>query len=397
MISNKLKFSIPIAKIYKETLSKIDENDETATERYIIKKKGNNLDTVNNVKVEENENNFQNINLNKAREDYEKKTQEKMKEIKGDYTESEKRDLALINLKTTTHYIDIDLFNFDKIDIELIKKQGETERIKKMNEINSENNIDEKLSVLNEMNIKKCYIDKEEIKQSQEKKLKNKLSILNENSKNLDVHSCINITENSTFQDSSTEKSQPPGTDTKEPKVKTFNEARIRYHLKYKLFDNLLTYAEQYSTLPERYEIDNTHYVFIYEDDLKTFPITSNERIYKNKEIIKTNILNEPFGLYFCRKKIKFEGEIEIRECAPNNFICKECMEKNKKRFNLPDDCLININGRVSKDIKGKYYCFGTFKIGYKIINCLNSFTCKACEILNLYKNYYFEKSLKNE
>ena len=330
MISNKLKFSIPIAKIYKETLSKIDENDETATERYIIKKKGNNLDTVNNVKVEENENNFQNINLNKAREDYEKKIQEKMKEIKGDYTESEKRDLALINLKTTTHYIDIDLFNFDKIDIELIKKQGETERIKKMNEINSENNIDEKLSVLNEMNIKKCYIDKEEIKQSQEKKLKNKLSILNENSKNLDVHSCINITENSTFQDSSTEKSQPPGTDTKEPKVKTFNEARIRYHLKYKLFDNLLTYAEQYSTLPERYEIDNTHYVFIYEDDLKTFPITSNERIYKNKEIIKTNILNEPFGLYFCRKKIKFEGEIEIRECAPNNFICKECMEKNK-------------------------------------------------------------------
>ncbi len=397
MISNKLKFSIPIAKIYKETLSKIDENDETATERYIIKKKGNNLDTVNNVKVEENENNFQNINLNKAREDYEKKIQEKMKEIKGDYTESEKRDLALINLKTTTHYIDIDLFNFDKIDIELIKKQGETERIKKMNEINSENNIDEKLSVLNEMNIKKCYIDKEEIKQSQEKKLKNKLSILNENSKNLDVHSCINITENSTFQDSSTEKSQPPGTDTKEPKVKTFNEARIRYHLKYKLFDNLLTYAEQYSTLPERYEIDNTHYVFIYEDDLKTFPITSNERIYKNKEIIKTNILNEPFGLYFCRKKIKFEGEIEIRECAPNNFICKECMEKNKKRFNLPDDCLININGRVSKDIKGKYYCFGTFKIGYKIINCLNSFTCKACEILNLYKNYYFEKSPKNE
>ena len=397
MISNKLKFSIPIAKIYKETLSKIDENDETATERYIIKKKGNNLDTVNNVKVEENENNFQNINLNKARENYEKKTQEKMKEIKGDYTESEKRDLALINLKTTTHYIDIDLFNFDKIDIELIKKQGETERIKKMNEINSENNIDEKLSVLNEINIKKCYIDKEEIKQSQEKKLKNKLSILNENSKNLDVHSCINITENSTFQDSSTEKSQPPGTDTKKEKVKKFNEGRNSYHLKYKLFDNLLTYETQDFTFPERYEIDNTHYVFIYEDDLKTFPITSNERIYKNKEIIKANIINEPFGLYFCKKKIKLEGEIEIRECAPNNFICKECMEKNKKRFNLPDDCLININGRVSKDIKGKYYCFGTFKIGYKIINCLNSFTCKACEILNLYKNYYFEKSPKNE
>lgn len=397
MISNKLKFSIPIAKIYKETLSKIDENDETATERYIIKKKGNNLDIVNNVKVEENENNFQNINLNKARENYEKKIQEKMKEIKGDYTESEKRALALISLKTTTHYLDIDLFNFDKIDIELIKKQGETERIKKMNEINSENNIDEKLSVLNEINIKKCYIDKEEIKQSQEKKLKNKLSILNENSKNLDVHSCINITENSTFQDSSTEKSQPPGTDTKKEKVKKFNEGRNSYHLKYKLFDNLLTYETQDFTFPERYEIDNTHYVFIYEDDLKTFPITSNERIYKNKEIIKANIINEPFGLYFCKKKIKLEGEIEIRECAPNNFICKECMEKNKKRFNLPDDCLININGRVSKDIKGKYYCFGTFKIGYKFINCLNSFTCKACEILNLCKNYYFEKSPKNE
>ena len=395
MISHKLKFNIPISKIYKETLSKIYEDDETATEKYNIKKKDNNLDTVNIVKVEKNENNFRNINLNKAREDYEKKIQEKMKEIKGDYTESEKRDLALINLKTTTHYLEIDLSNFDTINIELIKKQCEIERIKRMNEINSENNIDETLSVLNEMSTKKCYIDKEEIKQSHEKKLKNKLSILKENSKNLDVLSCINITENSTFQDSNSEKSQPPGTDTKKEKVKKFNEGRNEYHLKYKLFDNLLTYVEQCSTLPEKYEIDNTHYVFAYEDDLKTFPITSSEKIYKNKEIIKANILNEPFGLYFCGKKIKLEGEIEIRECAPNNFICKECMEKNKKRFNLPNDCLININGRVSKDIKGKYYCFGTFKIGIKIINCLNSFTCKACEILNLYKNYYFEKSQK--
>ena len=78
---------------------------------------------------------------------------------------------------------------------------------------------------------------------------------------------------------------QPHETNTKEPKVKRFNEGRNAYYLKYKLFDNLLTYVEQYSTLPERYEIDSTHYVFAYEDDLKTFPITSNEKILKIKKL----------------------------------------------------------------------------------------------------------------
>jgi hypothetical protein len=62
-------------------------------------------------------------------------------------------------------------------------------------------------------------------------------------------------------------------------------------------------------------------------------------------------------------------------------------MEKNKKRYNLPDDCLINIIGRVSKNIKGMYHCIGTFvKENNGFDYCKSKFTCKACEILNLCK-----------
>jgi hypothetical protein len=34
-----------------------------------------------------------------------KKIQEKVKEFKGDYTEREKRDMVLMELKTTTYYL----------------------------------------------------------------------------------------------------------------------------------------------------------------------------------------------------------------------------------------------------------------------------------------------------
>ena len=69
-------------------------------------------------------------------------------------------------------------------------------------------------------------------------------------------------------------------------------------------------------------------------------------------------------------------------------------MEKNKKRYNLKNKYLININGRVAKKIKDEdkeFHCFGHFLIGkIQIENCLDKFCCEACELLSQYENYYF-------
>jgi hypothetical protein len=101
-------------------------------------------------KESENKNSLSNLDLNKIRQDYEIKIQEKMKEIKGNYNESEKRNMALIELKTTTHYLEIKPENKDKIDIKFIKEKEEMEIDKKINELHSDESCYEKrLSVLN--------------------------------------------------------------------------------------------------------------------------------------------------------------------------------------------------------------------------------------------------------
>ena len=393
MKHNKFIFNIPTNKMIKDLKNKesqlnfeeqikILKEEKTTTERKTIK--SNNLETVNKDKVEENINPFKILDPKKVREEYEKIIQKKMKEIKGNYTESEKRDMVLMELKTT-NYLDIKRENDDKIDIEKVKENEEIKINKKIDNVN-ENYYEKRLLVLNEMSTKKDYMNKEDIKQST--KQQEQIEILIEKPKNIDAPSCMNITGNSTFQDSKDDKDE-----FKPEKSKIFNEARAQVHIKYKIFDNLLIKINPINSdliFPEKYNVDCTHYVFVYENNLKTYPITCNES-FKNEKSIKINNLEEPFGLHFCGKKVKLEGEIEIRECAPNNFICKECMEKNKKRYNLHDNYLININGRVSKNIKGKYHCFGTFRKGITFEYCINNFTCKACEILNLCQNYYFK------
>ena len=100
--------------------------------------------------------------------------------------------------------------------------------------------------------------------------------------------------------------------------------------------------------------------------------------------------MNNSLGLYFCGKEIKIENE--IKKCAPNEFICKECMEINKKKYNLNGKYLININGRVAKINKGSYHCFGHFLYGNngnQIEDCISKFSCNACKLLDNYCNYY--------
>ena len=71
-------------------------------------------------------------------------------------------------------------------------------------------------------------------------------------------------------------------------------------------------------------------------------------------------------------------------------------MEKNKRRYNLKNKYLININGRVAKKTKGEdkiFHCFGHFLIGkIQIENCLDKFCCEACKLLSKYEKYYFHE-----
>ena len=148
--------------------------------------------------------------------------------------------------------------------------------------------------------------------------------------------------------------------------------------------DSLLEEIKDTSSLPKKCELDDTHYLFIYENKIETYPITKSEFLNFSEQTTKKDE-----SLIFCGKEVKIEGELEKRKCAPNNFMCRDCMEKNKKRFNLPKECLIGINGRIAKINKNKYHCFGIFENKNNFEQCLTKFTCKSCEILNLLKNYY--------
>ena len=113
------------------------------------------------------------------------------------------------------------------------------------------------------------------------------------------------------------------------------------------------------------------------------------------------NHFNEKLGLYFCGEnfQIQIEDQIYKRKWAPNEFICKEYMEKNKKEYFINNDYLINIKGRVAKKIKGKFHCFGHFsnKNNNQKEDCMEKFTCKACKILNFFIKYYEKQKLRKE
>ena len=73
-------------------------------------------------------------------------------------------------------------------------------------------------------------------------------------------------------------------------------------------------------------------------------------------------------------------------------MICKNCMEKNKKRYQIDNLYLVNINGRTAKR-KNKelgFHCYGHFIKGNQIEICLKEFKCEACKLLDRYENYYF-------
>jgi hypothetical protein len=178
-----------------------------------------------------------------------------------------------------------------------------------------------------------------------------------------------------------------------------FNDARKYYYLNYKLYDlplnqNINKYE---NTQPCKYIINKDYFTFAYPNKISTFSLAisgflktdkiNEDNASINKEI-KNNKYYQLFGIFFCEKDISLKDG-QHKKCAPNDFMCKECMKKNRNIYNLKNNYMINIIGRIAKKNKGSYHCFGHFLVGDNIEDCLTKFTCEGCKLLNLYSEYF--------
>lgn len=180
---------------------------------------------------------------------------------------------------------------------------------------------------------------------------------------------------------------------------KQFNPTKQKFYIKNKLYD-LLLYEEKdkekSKLIPEIYKIDEDSFGFLYPNDITTYFITKSGFIGDKKGFttlsekdIENSHYQENLGLHFCGKEVILDNEKTKKRCCPNEFICKSCMDINKKRYNIKNNYLINIKGRVAKVNKGSYHCFGHFLCGNQIEDCISKFTCEACRMLDLYSGYY--------
>ena len=142
---------------------------------------------------------------------------------------------------------------------------------------------------------------------------------------------------------------------------------------------------------------DEEYLFYQYDNNLNTYNFAISQKlmsVYKLNKISTEGVNKENFkkkyGLYFCGKKIKEFN----KKCSPNEMMCKDCMNKNKKIYHLDKhkSAMININGRVSSNDFGDniYQCFGKFLYKNERKTCAEGkFTCEACQELNKIKNYY--------
>ena len=150
------------------------------------------------------------------------------------------------------------------------------------------------------------------------------------------------------------------------------------YWIKYKLYDVKVENNLLKNLIVCNLDKDTSCY--LYSNKLITYYFIKNIHFGKdysiNDKIIKDKEYNEAYGLFFCGKKIEIEKN-EIQKCLPDNMICTNCMDKNRKRHNLENTYLININGRVAMKYNDQYHCFGHFLVGNQMKIVCKTFLVK--------------------
>ena len=293
-----------------------------------------------------------------------------------------------------------------QIDVFSIKEEREKLIEIKIKMIKDENlSYNEKrIIVLDELKTTKYYVENENnnnFLKKTENKIQNENILLFKTSfvQNIDNNKSI-LSESDTNSTYDNSKSLGISQNTEnifpENQERKLNLVRGNFCIKNKLYDIVLN-PNLY--LPEKYKVDEKHYVFAYKNDINTYGFTQNAFLAKENSKINNTILMNiddskyyfKLGLYFCDKEIevKIGNEIHKKKCTPNEFMCKKCMEINKKHYNIKNKYLINIYGRVAKINKGSFHCFGHFLLGNQIEQCISKFSCNGCKFLDLYSKYF--------
>ena len=316
------------------------------------------------------------INIESVRQLREDKINKKIAELNDPNIQPEIKRLIVLNEMNASDNCSLEyncFYETPLFDINKVREKREKkieERIKKIkNELLTKE--EKRLIVLDEMNTSLSSNSEEEIENKGQKE------IINQENDISDMF-------NKSFSEQSTGQSSLIY-------AKPDNEM-VKYWIKYNLYD-----AEKSNqfVIPNQEKIEKDKICYFYDNKLVTYAyiqsVIFGEKYSINEDISKDENYNESLGLYFCGNKIEL-GQKEVKKCCPNEMMCKECMNKNKRKYNLKNKYAININGRAAKKNKGGFHCFGHFKIGKLIENCVDKFSCEACLILNKYEHYYFSE-----
>ncbi len=332
------------------------------------------------------------INIKKMRKFEEDKINEKIKLINNpNLTYEQKRLIVLSQMNTSSDYPSIIYFPDNKIvlfDINKIRAFREKKIQEKIKNIKDDklSELEKRLIVLNEMNTSSSSNDIEQVKPI----IIGVKPIIKE-----EVKQEVNIEERKEIQmESFSDDLQSTMHSSTISIDNSSMNSKKDYWLEFKLYD--VKVNNKNLDKLKIYQLSDDKYCYFYKNELITYyfvkSVQFGEKYSIDNESLKDPEYNELFGLFFCGKNINFNNEKDVK-CCPNQMICKECMEKNKKLYNLNKSYLININGRLAKKRKdGNFHCFGHFFKGNLIDNCVKDFTCEACKLLKSYENYYFPK-----
>ena len=320
------------------------------------------------------------------------------------------------NSKYYPDFIDFPVNTLEIIDIEEIRQYEEDiilEKIKKITE-DKLTKDQKRLMVLDEMNLSLSYdsIEEEEENEYEGEVDKSHYQLVyNEKQKKVKPDISFNSTMPSELKDILTDFTTPSKVRDKTKglekpsKVEDISEYQTlpseikeipkdleNYWIKYDLYD---VKQDIYIENPTLIKLDGDKFTYLYNNQLSTFYFIKNVQFGKeykiNIDVIIDGKYDEKFGLFFCGKNIELEKE-KYKLCCPDEMFCRDCMNKNKKRYCLKDHYSININGRAAKKYNRKFHCFGHFLVGKQFENCLDKFSCEACKLLDKYENYYFAK-----